>query len=222
MNSEQISCFDTLMNVSFQRLEKPTFSHFRSRFSFFLVRQYWIDFIANGKEKESKTWDWFITSHSQKQQIKKHLTSIGSKCFKMWTTKKCHHRHDQGISLAVQVARDVHQRRHQCLNDNKWHCLCKWLRLAIKEVTTSDKMRFDWIVCWLLVFAELSPNSAGSASGTSSGGGNGGIARSRDRNERGETAMHVAAIKGDQDGVKKLLEQGMSPNVADFAGNWLQ
>lgn len=30
--------------------------------------------------------------------------------------------------------------------------------------------------------------------------------------------MHVAAIKGDQDGIKKLLEQGMSPNVADFAG----
>lgn len=43
-------------------------------------------------------------------------------------------------------------------------------------------------------------------------------ARSRDRNERGETAMHVAAIKGDHDGVKKLLEQGMGPNVADFAG----
>lgn len=45
-----------------------------------------------------------------------------------------------------------------------------------------------------------------------------GPARSRDRNERGETAMHVAAIKGDQEGIKKLLEQGMSPNVADFAG----
>lgn len=45
-----------------------------------------------------------------------------------------------------------------------------------------------------------------------------GPARSRDRNERGETAMHVAAIKGDQDGIKKLLEQGMGPNVSDFAG----
>lgn len=30
--------------------------------------------------------------------------------------------------------------------------------------------------------------------------------------------MHVAAIKGDQEGIKKLLEQGMSPNVPDFAG----
>lgn len=45
-----------------------------------------------------------------------------------------------------------------------------------------------------------------------------GPARSRDRNERGETQMHVAAIKGDQEGIKKLLEQGMSPNVPDFAG----
>lgn len=43
-------------------------------------------------------------------------------------------------------------------------------------------------------------------------------ARTRDRNERGETAIHVAAIKGDQEAVKKLLEQGMNPNVADFAG----
>ncbi len=43
-------------------------------------------------------------------------------------------------------------------------------------------------------------------------------ARSRDRNERGETALHVAAIKGDHEGVKKLLDQGISPNVADFAG----
>lgn len=54
---------------------------------------------------------------------------------------------------------------------------------------------------------EINPGNAGH-----------GPARSRDRNERGETAMHVAAIKGDQDGIKKLLEQGTSPNVADFAG----
>jgi ankyrin repeat protein len=52
----------------------------------------------------------------------------------------------------------------------------------------------------------------------SPGGIVGGPARSRDRNERGETALHVAAIKGDQEGVKKLLEQGMSANVTDFAG----
>lgn len=54
-------------------------------------------------------------------------------------------------------------------------------------------------------FAELSPGSNTPA-------------RSRDRNERGETALHVAAIKGDQDVVKKLLDQGMDANVTDFAG----
>lgn len=62
-----------------------------------------------------------------------------------------------------------------------------------------------------------SKTCAGEQSSTGSSGNNG-PARSRDRNERGETAMHVAAIKGDHEGVKKLLDQGMSPNVADFAG----
>lgn len=28
----------------------------------------------------------------------------------------------------------------------------------------------------------------------------------------------MAAIKGDHEGVKKLLDQGISPNVGDFAG----
>ncbi|XP_059045779.1 ankyrin repeat domain-containing protein 12 isoform X3 [Achroia grisella] len=38
------------------------------------------------------------------------------------------------------------------------------------------------------------------------------------RNERGETPLHVAAIKGDHDQVKKLLDQGQNPDVPDFAG----
>lgn len=42
--------------------------------------------------------------------------------------------------------------------------------------------------------------------------------RGRDKNGRGESALHVAAIKGDHDAVKKLLDQGMSPNLADNAG----
>lgn len=45
------------------------------------------------------------------------------------------------------------------------------------------------------------------------------VSRGRDRNERGETALHVAAIKGDLEQLNKLLEQGVNPNVADFAGN---
>lgn len=63
--------------------------------------------------------------------------------------------------------------------------------------------------------AEMSPGSTtGSAHSRTS----------RDRiNERGETALHIASKKGDQDAVKKLLEQGANPNVTDFAGNfrWL-
>ncbi|CAH2035190.1 unnamed protein product, partial [Iphiclides podalirius] len=38
------------------------------------------------------------------------------------------------------------------------------------------------------------------------------------RNERGETPLHVAAIRGDHDQVKKLLNQGQDPDVPDFAG----
>lgn len=38
------------------------------------------------------------------------------------------------------------------------------------------------------------------------------------RNERGETPLHVASIRGDHDQVKKLLDQGQDPNIPDFAG----
>jgi ankyrin repeat protein len=54
------------------------------------------------------------------------------------------------------------------------------------------------------LFLELSPNSQSN--------------KTKDRNERGETALHIASKKGDLDGVKKLLEQGSNPNVTDFAG----
>ncbi|XP_076263069.1 uncharacterized protein LOC143198034 isoform X3 [Rhynchophorus ferrugineus] len=42
--------------------------------------------------------------------------------------------------------------------------------------------------------------------------------RSRDRNERGETPLHLAAIKGDVEQVCRLLAHRADPNVADFAG----
>nr|XP_026499043.1 ankyrin repeat domain-containing protein 11 isoform X5 [Vanessa tameamea] len=38
------------------------------------------------------------------------------------------------------------------------------------------------------------------------------------RNERGETPLHVASIRGDHELVKKLLGQGQDPDVPDFAG----
>ncbi|XP_066256045.1 ankyrin repeat domain-containing protein 31 [Euwallacea similis] len=42
--------------------------------------------------------------------------------------------------------------------------------------------------------------------------------KTRDRNERGETPLHLAAIKGDVEQVCRLLAHRADPNVADFAG----
>ena len=39
------------------------------------------------------------------------------------------------------------------------------------------------------------------------------------RNERGETALHVAAIRGDVKQMKKLIKSGADVNVKDYAGN---
>lgn len=59
----------------------------------------------------------------------------------------------------------------------------------------------------MLIVIELSPNSQ--------------HVKPKDRNERGETTLHICAKKGDLEGAKKLLEQGMDPNVTDFAGKGL-
>lgn len=42
--------------------------------------------------------------------------------------------------------------------------------------------------------------------------------RGRHRNERGETPLHIAAIKGDKEQVRQLLQRGADPNTRDFAG----
>ncbi|XP_012255639.2 ankyrin repeat domain-containing protein 11 isoform X1 [Athalia rosae] len=42
--------------------------------------------------------------------------------------------------------------------------------------------------------------------------------RSRCRNERGETPLHVAAIRGDEAQVRRLISRGADPNAKDFAG----
>lgn len=60
--------------------------------------------------------------------------------------------------------------------------------------------------------------SSGSDVGGRSPGSTTGTSRSRDRNERGETPLHLAAIKGDVEQVCKLLAHRADPNVADFAG----
>jgi len=42
------------------------------------------------------------------------------------------------------------------------------------------------------------------------------------RNERGETALHVAAIRGDVKQMKKLIKSGADVNMKDYAGNLLR
>lgn len=41
------------------------------------------------------------------------------------------------------------------------------------------------------------------------------------RNERGETRLHRAAIRGDARRIKELINEGADVNVKDFAGNEL-
>lgn len=65
----------------------------------------------------------------------------------------------------------------------------------------------------LLLQMTSNSNEGGSRSPSSS------YSRTRDRNERGETPLHLAAIKGDVEQVCKLLAHRADPNVADFAGN---
>lgn len=40
------------------------------------------------------------------------------------------------------------------------------------------------------------------------------------RNERGETPLHVAAIKGDNERISQLISQGAEVNATDYAGQW--
>lgn len=40
------------------------------------------------------------------------------------------------------------------------------------------------------------------------------------RNEKGESPLHLATIKGDVDGMKRLLKAGAGVNVPDYAGKY--
>ncbi|CAH0547240.1 unnamed protein product [Brassicogethes aeneus] len=64
----------------------------------------------------------------------------------------------------------------------------------------------------LLMQMTSTGNEAGSRSPSSTNS-----SRSRERNERGETPLHLAAIKGDVEQVCRLLAHHADPNVADFA-----
>lgn len=60
--------------------------------------------------------------------------------------------------------------------------------------------------------------SASNQQGSRSPSGGSANPRRNDRNERGETPLHLAAIKGDVEQVSKLLAHRVDPNVTDFAG----
>ncbi|XP_063701418.1 ankyrin repeat domain-containing protein 12 isoform X2 [Culicoides brevitarsis] len=78
-------------------------------------------------------------------------------------------------------------------------------RSGVPAAPMSERQQMALVMQMTSTSQELSPGSHAPA-------------RSRDRNERGETALHVAAIKGDHESVRKLLDQGMDANVTDFAG----
>ena len=40
------------------------------------------------------------------------------------------------------------------------------------------------------------------------------------RNERGETPLHIAAMKGDVTAIKKLIKEGAEVGVKDYAGKF--
>ena len=71
-----------------------------------------------------------------------------------------------------------------------------------------EPQKSDQMLMSVSFLIELSPNSQN--------------VKPKDRNERGETTLHICAKKGDLEGAKKLLEQGMDPNVTDFAGLFLK
>lgn len=41
------------------------------------------------------------------------------------------------------------------------------------------------------------------------------------RNEKGESPLHLATIKGDVEGMKRLMKAGADVNVPDYAGKML-
>lgn len=41
------------------------------------------------------------------------------------------------------------------------------------------------------------------------------------RNKRGETQLHLAAIKGDLSMVKSLIKKGADVNITDYAGEYI-
>ncbi|XP_034042009.1 BRCA1-associated RING domain protein 1 isoform X1 [Thalassophryne amazonica] len=80
--------------------------------------------------------------------------------------------------------------------------------------TTIHRKRQADSSCVPVTVERVSPRSPGTPVGRS----NSGSPAVTKRNHKGETLLHLAAIKGDIDAVKELLEQGADPNLKDNAG----
>ncbi|KAF4521355.1 hypothetical protein B566_EDAN006944 [Ephemera danica] len=66
--------------------------------------------------------------------------------------------------------------------------------------------------------AGLSPSGSGGGASSSTAGGSASRSSRSSRNERGETPLHLAAIRGDVALTRRLLSRGADPNCVDFAG----
>ncbi|XP_075927839.1 BRCA1-associated RING domain protein 1 isoform X3 [Petromyzon marinus] len=73
--------------------------------------------------------------------------------------------------------------------------------------------------CWNGSILQKSPPGVGGRrKAEGSVAGSPGTSEVLKKNRKGETPLHVAAIKGDIDGVEHLLENGANPNIKDNAG----
>jgi len=75
--------------------------------------------------------------------------------------------------------------------------------------------KIEYVNCVIAASNTSNPSSSPPPVLSPSGGG-----RARMRNERGETQLHLAAIRGDIAQTKRLLARGSDPNMADFAGEY--
>ncbi|KAF7216036.1 BRCA1-associated RING domain protein 1 [Nothobranchius furzeri] len=85
-----------------------------------------------------------------------------------------------------------------------------------RSITVSKELRSSPSVLALALTKSQgkSPRSPGSSVGRL----NSGSPAFMKKNHKGETPLHLAAIKGDVEAVKKLLDQGADPNLKDNAG----
>ena len=80
--------------------------------------------------------------------------------------------------------------------------------------------RLMLILCCVPAAAAASTPSSGEGSPATPCGTTPAQRRLHKRNERGETPLQVAAIRGDVRRVRRLIADGADVNAADFAGEW--